>query len=105
MVDRVRRSAHASSPHAPIGCILVSFADVSSGTSAGFRENLVKGLGRLAQEIGCRRLVLAAYDVRRVDFSELMALSRKTPFCDTERIEICVRQAGNLATRRVRARS
>jgi hypothetical protein len=69
---RVRRALGAQALRLrSLECIAVAFAD---DAAARGRNELVAGLGSLLVEIGCRRLVLAAYHIERMELAELMQL-------------------------------
>jgi hypothetical protein len=100
LVQRTRRAARTfTSSSCSLGCIVISFADAPNPPSASFRANLVQGLGALAPELGCQRLILAAYHVERLPFVELVRLAKGSPLSHNEQIEICFHRAPHLRTR------
>jgi hypothetical protein len=102
---RVRRAVDARAMRfRSLECVAVAFADVGDPDSFRSRSELVNGLGAVLSEIGCRRLILAAYHTERLDLAEVMGLIKAPCPAGQLRIEVSFQRASNLRCRRVRAR-
>ncbi|HWA76065.1 MAG TPA: hypothetical protein VG937_27190 [Polyangiaceae bacterium] len=85
-------------------CVAVAFADIADSASCRGRSQLVHGLGAVLVEIGCRRLILAAYHTQRLDLCDLMALVDVASSVGQLRVEVSFHRASNLRCRQVRMR-
>ena len=104
---RVRRAVGARAVRVrSLECTVVTFADATNSAWSQHRRDLVKQLGAFLVEIGCRRLVLAAYHAERLDLAELMALVN-APSCETADrllVEVCFNRASRFRDGHARAR-
>lgn len=104
---RIRRAVGARAVRLrELECTVVTFADASHSAWSHQRRDFVKQLGAFLVEIGCRRLVLAAYHAERLDLAELMALVN-APSCETADrllVEVCFHRASRFRDGHARAR-
>lgn len=106
-LQRVRRAVDARPVRLrSLECTVLTFADATHPALSDHRKELVKQLGAFLVEIGCGRLVLAAYHAERLELAELMALVNAPSSATAERllVQVCFHRASRFRDGHARAR-